>query len=241
MAKDGEISFGLLIPIAVLFIVMFSIGERWLLVPIGILLIIFVADTYENSRIKKRQEQIDYQRVPEPSMYSSGTNQEQQMPASKPIYDQKKQKEQGVNCGIFIPIFIIGWLYFESRSWVFLIPLFFLFVGLIENISQSVRGKSKVREEIRHENVRTVTDLSDRTGLTEEKIRQHIVTEKRSGSSDVWFNPSSGEITHGPIRYTDDETDESAKTTVGCPYCGFVLKSEDRFCPYCGAPIKITS
>jgi len=236
MAKDTGISFGLLIPIVVLLIVMFSTGERWLLVPIGVLLIIFVADAFENSRIKKRQEQIDYRRVPEPRTYSSGSSQAPQIPVSKPIYDQKKQKEQGVNCGIFIPIFIIGWLYYESRSWVFLIPLFFLFVGLIENISQSVRGKSKVREEIRQESVRTVSDLSDRTGLTEEKIRQHIVTEKRSGSSDVWFNPSSGEITHTPVQYAD----ESAKVTVGCPYCGFVLRSEDRFCPYCGAPIKIT-
>ncbi len=237
MADDKEISFGILIPIVVLLIIMFSIGERWLLVPIGVLLIVFFADVYENSRIKKKQEQIDYQRVPKSGTSSSGSYQGSQIPLSKPIYDQKKQKEQGVNCGIFIPIFIIGWLYYVSGSWVFLIPLFFLFVGLVENISQSTRGKSKVREEIRHEDVRTVSDLSNRTGLTEEKIRQHIVTEKRSGSSDVWFNPSSGEITHTPIEYAD----EPVKAKGGCPYCGFVLRFEDRFCPYCGAPIKISS
>ncbi|MBN2230035.1 MAG: zinc ribbon domain-containing protein [Candidatus Thorarchaeota archaeon] len=237
MAKNTGISYGLLIPIVVLFIVMFSIGERWLLFPIGVLLIIFIADTFENSRIEKKQEQVDYWKSPESKTHTSGTYQEPQVTLSKPIYDQKKQKEQGVNCGIFIPIFIIGWLYYESRSWVFLIPLFFLFIGLAENISQSMRGKSRVREQIKLENIGTVSDVSSRTGLTEEKVREHIVTEKRSGSTNVWFDPSSGEITHMPVR----DVEEPVRTSVGCPYCGFALKSEDRFCPFCGAPIRVST
>ncbi|PNX52579.1 MAG: hypothetical protein BV458_08865 [Thermoplasmata archaeon M9B2D] len=236
MTKESGMSFGLLIPIAVLFIVMFSIGERWLLLPIFILLIIFIGDVVQSNKIEKREQQFDYWKAPEPGTYSSGTIQDRPVTQTKPIYDQKKQKEQGITCGTLIPIIFIGWLYWESRSWVFLIPLFFLFVGLIENMSRSIRGKSKIREEMQRENVRTVSDISNRTGLPEERIRQRIVTEKRSGSTDVWFDPASGEITRSPVRVVD----EPARASVGCLYCGFALKPEDRFCPFCGAPIKVT-
>lgn len=236
MTKDSGMSFGLLIPIAVLFIVMFSIGERWLLLPIFILLIIFIGDVVQSSKIEKREQQFDYWKAPEPGKYSSGTIQDRPIVQPKPIYDQKKQKEQGVTCGTLIPIIFIGWLYWESRSWIFLIPLLFLFVGLIENMSRSMRGKSKIREEMQRESVGTVSDISSRTGLPEEKIRQRIVTEKRSGSTDVWFDPASGEITRSPVRVVDEPT----RAAVGCLYCGFALKPEDRFCPFCGAPIKAT-
>jgi disulfide bond formation protein DsbB len=234
MPKEGGISFGLLIPIGVLFIVMFAIGERWLLVPIFVLLVIFIGDFVQGSRIEKRQHQVDYWKAPDPDTYSSGTIPDYPTIDTKPIYDQKKQKEQGVTCGTLIPIIFIGWLFWESRSWVFLIPLLFLFVGLIENVSKSTRGKSRIREEMQRENVRTVSDISDRTGLTEEKIRQRIVTEKRSGSTDVWFDSTSGEITHVPIGTVIEPT----KSSAGCSYCGFALKPDDRFCPFCGAPIR---
>jgi hypothetical protein len=234
MSKESGMSFGLLIPIGVLIIVMYAIGNRWLLVPIFILLVIFVGDAAQSSRIEKKEHQVDYWKAPERGKYSSGTIPDHPITETKPIYDQKKQKDQGVNCGILIPILFIGWLYWESPSWVFLVPLFFLFVGLIENLSKSIRGRSRIREEMQRGNVRTVSDISDRTGLPEERIRQRIVTEKRSGSTDVWFDPASGEITHTPMR-GDDETTHSK---VGCSYCGFALRPEDRFCPFCGAPIR---
>jgi len=234
MPKESGISFGLLIPIGVLFIVMFAIGERWLLVPIFILLLIFIGDSVQSNKIQKQQHQVDYWKAPEPGTYQSGIDPSHPHFEAKPIYDQRKQKEQGVTCGTLIPILFIGWLYWESRSWVFLIPLFFLFIGLGENLSKSMRGKSKIREEIQRENVRTVSDISNRTGLPEERIRQRIVTEKRSGSTDVWFDPSSGEITHTPQRVFD----ATIRSSVGCSYCGFALKPDDRFCPFCGAPIK---
>jgi hypothetical protein len=234
MTKQSGVSLGLLIPIAVLIIVMFGIREPWLLVPIAVLGIIFLGDVFQSSKILKQQEQIDYWKAPESGTYSSGTIPEPRVAEPKPIYDQKKQKDQGVTCGTLIPIIFVGWLYWESRSWVFLIPLLFLFVGLIDNLSKGVRGKSRIREEIQREKVGTVSDISSRTGLPEERVRQHIVTEKRSGSSDVWFNPKSGEIMHSPVRVAD----ASSMPSKGCSYCGFALKPEDRFCPYCGAPIK---
>ena len=236
MAKESGYSFGLLIPIAVLLIVMFGIGERWLLLPIAVLVIIFIVDAIESSEIKKREEQTDYWEAPRPTTDVSGYASDQSATEVKPIYDQKKQKDQGVTCGTLVPIIIVGWLYWESRSWVFLIPLLFLAIGLIENLSKGVRGKSRIREEIEREKVGTVADLSDKTGLPEERIRQHIVTEKRSGSTDIWFDPSSGEITHSPVRAAD----EPARSSVGCSYCGFAIRPEERFCPFCGAPIKAT-
>ncbi len=234
MSKGEGISYGILIPIVVLFIVMISISERWLLIPIGILLIIFIADAFENNEIRKKRNEIDYWKAPESRTYSSGSIPDSRSIDRKPIYDQKKQKEQGVTCGTLIPILIIGWLFIVSSSWVFLIPLVCLIASLIDNLTKSERGSTRIREEMRDANVKTVSDISDKTGLTEERVREHIVTEKRSGSSDVWFDPSSGEMTHSPIRVVEP----IAKTSIGCPYCGFALKSEDRFCPFCGAPIK---
>jgi hypothetical protein len=236
MTKKNEVSYGLLIPIVVLVIVMVGIREPWLLVPIAVLGVIFLADVFQSNRIEKRQELTGYWKAPESSTHSSGVPPEPRIVEPKPIYDQKKQKEQGVTCGTLIPIVFVGWLYWESRSWVFLIPLVFLFMGLIDSLSKNTRGKSKIEVEMQRDNARTVAEISDRTGLSEERVRQHIVTEKRSGSSDVWFDPKSGEITHSPLRTID----QPAVPSRGCLYCGFALKPEDRFCPFCGAPIKVS-
>ncbi len=229
MTKTEESPIGLLIPIGVLLIVMLAIGEPWLLIPIFVLGVIFISGAAQSRRIRTRERDYDYWKAPEPGTYTSGYIPEQ----NKPIYDQKKQKDQGITCGTFIPIIFVGWLFLQTMSWVFLIPLVFLIAGLIETATKPNRGKSRVRDQLGRENVRSVQDIADSTGMTEERVRQHIVTDKRSGQSDVWFNPSSGEVTHTPIRIV-----EPTQSKVGCTYCGFALKPEDRFCPYCGAPIK---
>ena len=230
MRENNDSPWGLLIPIGVLLIVMFAVGEPWLLVPIFVLGIIFLSGTAQSSRIQSRQREYDHWKTPEPGSTTSGHIPE----PSKPIYDQKKQKDQGITCGTFIPIIIIGWLFLETLSWVFLIPLFFLFASLIETATKRDRGKTRVRDQLRREDTRTVQDIADRTGMTEDRVRQHIVTDKRRGDSDIWFDSSSGEVTHTPVRVEDP-----AHTRTACPYCGFALKSEDRFCPYCGAPVKV--
>ena len=217
MSDEGS-SIGLLIPIVVLVIVMFGIGERWLMVPIAILSIILVANLFTSRKIRSREE------VAEPVIEDV-----------KPIYDQKKQKDEGITCGTFIPIIILGWLYLQSSSWVFLIPLFILLVSLIGSLYNQGRGKSEVKEVLASDVRGSVSDISSRTGVPEEKVRQHIVREKRSGSADVWFDSSSGELTSTPIQSTEEPT----KKKVGCSYCGFALKPEDRFCPFCGAPIRV--
>ena len=229
MGKDNDNPWGLLIPIGVLLIVMFGIGEPWLLVPIFILGIIFISGVAQSSRIQSRQMDYDHWKAPEPGSITSGYTPE----PSKPIYDQKKQRDQGITCGTFIPIIFVGWLFLETWSWVFLIPLFFLFASLIETTTKQGKGKSKVRDQLQREDMRTVQDIADTTGMTEERVRQHIVADKRSGESDIWFDPSSGKVTHTPTKVV-----EPTQIKTGCPYCGFALRSEDRFCPYCGAPIK---
>lgn len=208
---------------------MVGIGELWLLVPIFVLGIIFISGVAQSSRIQPRQTDYDHWKAPEPGNVTSGYTPE----PSKPIYDQKKQRDQGITCGTFIPIIFVGWLFMETLSWVFLIPLFFLFASLIETATKQGRGKSKVRNHLQREDLRTVQDIADSTGMTEERVRQHIVTDKRSGQSEVWFDPSSGEVTQTPAKVV-----EPTQAKTRCPYCGFALKSEDRFCPYCGAPIK---
>ena len=215
-----------MIPICILLIVMFGVGEIWLLLPIVILGIIFISSVAQSIRIQSRQREYDHWKAPEPGGITSGYTPE----PSKPIYDQKKQRDQGITCGTFIPIIFVGWLFLETLSWVFLIPLVFLFVSLIETGTKQGRGKSRVRDQMRRGGMRSVQDIADSTGMTEDRVRQHIVTDKRSGEADVWFDPSSGEMTHTPA--------EPSQSKFGCPYCGFSLRHEDRFCPYCGAPIK---
>jgi hypothetical protein len=232
--SNNDCPIGLLIPIIVLLIVMFGVGEPWLLVPIIILSIILLSSRSEDQKIKSRQRQIVHRNIPEPGTYSSGHTPEPVVEDVKPIYDQKKRKEEGVTCGTFIPIIIIGWLYIQTRSWVFLIPLFILVITLLESLYNQVRGKSEVREELGKDAGGSVSDISNRTGIPEETVRQHIVREKRSGSTDVWFDPSSGELTSSPIH----EVAEPTEKKVGCTYCGFALKPADRFCPFCGAPIR---
>ena len=226
MGDRNDNPWGLLIPICVLLIVMFGIGEPWLLLPIAILGIIFISGVAQSSRIQSRQREYDHWKSPKPGGVTSGYTPE----PSKPIYDQKKQRDQGITCGTLIPIIFVGWLFLETFSWVFLIPLVFLLVSLIEAATKQGRGKSRVRDQLRRDDMRTVQDIADSTGMTEDRVRQHIVTDKRSGETDVWFDPSSGEVTQTPA--------EPSVSKFGCPYCGFSLRHEDRFCPYCGAPIK---
>ena len=232
MAENGY-SIGLLIPIIVLLIVLLGTREPWLLIPIMILAIILFSGRSEDKKIREREKEIEYHRDQQPRTPPTGYTSGPVVQETKPIYDQKKRKEEGVTCGTFIPIIFIGWLYLTSRSWVFLIPLVILVISLFETLYNQISGKSEVREELRKAGG-SVSDISDRTGLPEEKVRQHIVTEKRSGSADVWFDPSSGQMTSKPVR----PAEEVPEKKVGCTYCGFALKPEDRFCPFCGAPIK---
>ena len=150
------------------------------------------------------------------------------------MYDKKKKYDEGITCGTFIPILFIGWLFLESQSWIFLIPLFFLFVSLFQRVILNIQGRSKVRQEITQDRHMTIHEISTSVGMPEERVRRHIVDDKRSGSSDVWFDPNTGQTASEPVA----EVEPSASSSVGCVYCGFALRGEDRFCPYCGAPIR---
>ena len=204
-------------------------GVPWLFIPIFILGIIFLSGVAQNKRIQARKTEYDYRKAPESGTYTSGYTPE----AAKPIYDQKKRTDEGITCGTLFPIIFVGWLFLETMSWVFLIPLICLIVSTFDAATKRGRGKSKVRDQLRREDTRTVQDIADTTGMTEERVRQQIVDEKRRGHADVWFDPSSGQVTRKPIQAA-----EPNQANRGCSYCGFALRSEDRFCPYCGAPIK---
>lgn len=229
MTQNDDNPFGLLIPIGVLLIAMLFTGVPWLLIPIFVLGVIFVSGVAQNRRIQSRKSEYDHWKTPESGTYTSGYTPE----ATKPIYDQKKQTDEGITCGTLIPIIFVGWLLLETMSWVFLIPLFCLIASTFDAATKRSRGKSKVWDQLVMKETRTVQDIADTTGMNEERVRQQIVDEKRSGHADVWFDPSSGQVTRKPIQIV-----EPAHADRGCSYCGFALRSEDRFCPYCGAPIK---
>ncbi len=231
---DDDSNRGLLIPIGVLFIVFLITGNGWLFIPIFILVCVLVSDRTEEEKINRTEREVDYWRAPDADTPTSGPTLEKTSRSTKPLYDRKRQREEGVTCGTFIPIIIIGWLYWITRSWLFLIPLLVLIASLVSTLHKSTRGRSEVAREIRLGSGRTVSDIADSAGVPQEKAREHIVREKRRGSTDIWFDPSTGGTIPTPVRIPD-----SVKEAAGaCVYCGFALKSEDRFCPYCGAPVK---
>jgi hypothetical protein len=232
---DEDSPFGILIPIAILVIVMVYTGVGWIMIPIGILVIVFFSEAAERRGIESRRREIDHWKAPEPGTQTSGYVPEGPPSDTKPIYDRKKRKDEGVAFGTLIPIFVIGWLYISTYSWIFLIPLVVLVFSFLSSIVNSRRGSSEVRDEIQRGDARTVQEIADRTGMPEERVRRHIVREKRSGTSDVWFDSSTGETAPSPIRVVEPEP---SAFPVGCRYCGFALKPEDRFCPFCGAPVK---
>ncbi|UCH05615.1 MAG: hypothetical protein JSW05_05475 [Candidatus Thorarchaeota archaeon] len=235
-SNDEDYPFGILIPIAVLVIVMVYTGVGWIMIPIGILVIVFFSEAAERRRIDSRRREIDYWKAPQPGTQVSGYVPEGSPMDTKPIYDRTKRKDEGVAFGTLIPIFIMGWLYISTDSWVFLIPLAVLVISFLGSIANSRRGSAEVRDEIQRGDARTVGEIADRTGMPEERVRRHIVRDKRSGTSDVWFDSSTGEAVPSPIRVVEPEPVVSG---AGCKYCGFALKSDDRFCPFCGAPVRL--
>jgi NADH:ubiquinone oxidoreductase subunit 3 (subunit A) len=226
---------GIFIPIVILSIVFLVTGIVWLVIPIVVLIIVFIQERNQQRKIKSKKERIDYWRATEPGAYTSGTTPESHYYNDKSIYDRTKQKEQGSVCGLLIPIFIIGILWFVfDFDWWFLIPLVVLVFSFVSTIIRQSKGKQHIISELRRGDVCTIPEIASRTGMSEDKVRKHIVEEKRSGTTDVWFDPSTGTATSTPTGTIEASPD----TRGSCPYCGFELRHQDRFCPYCGAPIK---
>jgi hypothetical protein len=106
---------------------------------------------------------------------------------------------------------ILGWLFITSLSWVFLTPIFFLLWSFFESILKNMTGLGEVREEVQKGVIESIQDIANRTGMPEEKVRRHVVHEKRSGDSDIWFNPST--TRKASIPFTPDQQSPS---TYGC-------------------------
>lgn len=225
--KSDEV-WPLLIPIGVLVIVLLGTGVVWILIPIVVLLCVFFGNLSEQRNISERRAEHAPIRT-----YDESSEDGFAARPEKPIYDREKQKDEGIAFGTLIPVVILFWLFIQSLSWVFLIPIFFLLWSFFESVLKNIRGKPEVREEIERGDARSIQEIADRTGVPEAQVRRQIVREKRSGEADIWFDPSTGERVATPMHNYP-----RASSKVGCIYCGFSLRDEDRFCPYCGAPIK---
>jgi uncharacterized membrane protein len=235
-SKDKiENPWALLIPIGILVIVYLALRVVWLLIPIVILILVFLGGVSEERKIMTKRRRTELSRTTDSSAITSGHMPEKKHVQDRPIYDRKKQKEQGLALGTLIPIAIIGWLWLSSGlAWPFAIPLFVLVVVFLSNIVEHFKGQSGVRDELERSKATTIPEIASRVGVPEERVRRHIVREKRDGDSDVWFDPATGITTSTPVRAEETTTVRG----VGCLYCGFALKPEDRFCPFCAAPIR---
>jgi len=219
----------LLIPIGVLIIVMIGTGVIWIAIPIFVLVCVFFGNLTEQRKISEKR--LEYTRVGD---YDGSSRGGYVSSGEKSIFDREKQKDEGIAFGILIPVVVLFWLFIGSLSWVFLVPIFFLLWAFFESVLKNIRGKPEVREAITRGDARSIQEIADSTGVPEDQVRRQIVREKRSGSTDIWFDPATGERA-APSQH--NYPPEGAK--VGCVYCGFSLRDEDRFCPYCGAPIKV--
>lgn len=230
--SEKDSPWPLLIPIGVLAIVFLGTGVIWMMIPIAVLVCVFLGAFNEDQKIRRQGKGMKPLKGGASGSYVDGPAQDLDWTMEKPIYERKTQKDQGVALGVLIPIFILSWIWVTGGfSWPILIPIFVLAVVFLASLADNSRGRSQVREELDRGDVRTIEDIADRSGIPEERVRRHIVHEKRRGESEVWFDPSTGAISQTPIQPTQE-----ART--GCPYCGFALKFEDRYCPYCGAPIR---
>jgi len=233
MTKKDDNPIGLVIPIGILLIVLWFTKIVWIVIPIFVLLVVFIGSILEEKKIEQRTQDYDYWNSPVEGSRSSGYKPLDTSKSQRPIYKRREQKEEGIACGTLIPIIILLWLFLESNSWVFLIPLLFILSSLARSLSNRFRGSPKVQRELEQHDSRTVTEIADTMGVPEERVRRQIVREKRTGKSEIWFNPETGQRTPPPVR----SIQSSPPAETACSYCGFSLKSEDRFCPYCGAPI----
>ncbi len=235
MAKnqDSDDQWGLVIPIGVLVVIYMITGVGWVFFPILILLCVLCGNVREDAIIQRREEEIDYWKAPEPGTYTSGYMPESTPYGAKPIYDRRKQKQQGTDFGLLIPIFILGtvWL-FTGVVWM-AIPILVLIILFFSSFSSRSKASAQVRDYMYKKDVESVQDIADKTGMSEERVRRYIVDQKRSGESAIWFDPSTGTKVASPTKEMPAE-----KTSRACPYCGFALKESDRFCPFCGAPIR---
>jgi hypothetical protein len=230
--RERDEQYGLVIPIAILIGIYLLTGVGWLFIPIVVLLCVLCGNVREDAQIRKSEEEIHYWKAPEPGVQTSGYIPDT-VYDGKPIYDRRRQKEQGTDFGILIPIFILGVVYvLTGVGWIF-IPIAVLLIMFICSFFDRSRNSAQVREHLYQDDVETIPDIASRTGMSEEKVRRYIVDQKRSGESGIWFDPTTGTKVSAPAREVSPE-----RTERGCPYCGFALKEQDRFCPFCGAPIR---
>ena len=226
---SNNTSCGLIIPVGILLILYIMSGNIVVLVFMVICASIYFIDGSRKRKIKSQQPITDHWISPEPIAARHRPKY-----LTKPIYDTKKRKEEGISFGMLIPIGILLCIYYiTGGSFGILIPLFILTVIFLSGLFNRNKGRTRVRYEIEHGDARTVTEIANQAGIPQERVQQHIVFEKRRGSSDIWFDSATGERTSSPQLVIDTP----AGSQRACPYCGFVLKNEDRFCPYCGAPI----
>ena len=231
--RDSDDQWGLVIPIAVLAVVFLITGVGWVFIPIAILLCVLCGNVREDAVIRRREEEIDYWKAPQPGTYTSGYIPDSPQTEAKPIFDRKKQKQQGTDFGILIPILILGIVWLNTRVVWMAIPILVLIIVFFSSFSSRSKASAQVRDQLYQDDVESVQDIVDRTGMSESKVRQYIVDQKRSGATPIWFDPATGTKVSSPTREVSME-----RTKRGCPYCGFALKDTDRFCPFCGAPIK---
>ena len=223
---------GILIPLGILIIVMLGTGVIWLIIPIIVLGIILISDQTVARNIRRKSSEYLYSK----GTYVSGSDNVRPF-RGRPIYDQRKRKDEGVAFGLLLPIGVLFVMFIITGfAWPFLIPLFVLVLLLISSFANESRKHSSVFKVIDNEDVRDIQDIADRVGLSEEEVRRQIVREKRGSGSDVWFDSETGRRTSQPE--TPSRGIESQRN--GCPYCGFVLEPQDRYCPYCGAPIRVS-
>ena len=167
---------GILIPLGILIIVMLGTGVIWLIIPIIVLGIILISDQTVARNIRRKSSEYLYSK----GTYVSGSDNVRPF-RGRPIYDQRKRKDEGVAFGLLLPIGVLFVMFIITGfAWPFLIPLFVLVLLLISSFANESRKHSSVFKVIDNEDVRDIQDIADRVGLSEEEVRRQIVPSMTS-------------------------------------------------------------
>ncbi|TFF83848.1 hypothetical protein EU524_01765, partial [Candidatus Thorarchaeota archaeon] len=104
--SESDSPWPLLIPIGVLLIVFIGTGVPFVLIPVFILVCVMAGGLSEERKIRSTRQEMDLWEKPAPGVYTSGSMPDPTLSKGKSIFEREKRKEEGIAFGLLIPIFI---------------------------------------------------------------------------------------------------------------------------------------
>ena len=143
----------------------------------------------------------------------------------------------------------------EGSKWLFL-PGGILLLSSIGNIFAYRYNREKVLGALQSYQRINMSELSEELKMTEKNVKEIIVDLRTEGRLKASFDPESGDVIVLEVRgqppagveLPEPQIDapvgemtasmKSIKSQGYCPYCGIMVKTDDKFCNNCGAALE---